>query len=1117
MRYVCSLIAAIIAMASLMPVKTSAQAGPGALSISNYQFISEQRSTRTEWFVTYRVEIQNTGPALAGVTASVMSSNPGIQVIPGQGVLHFGPVPANGRTTSIDTLTLLVDRSATVDLATLVWSFVSPVANAGANQTAAVGSTVTLNGTGSSNPTGVGSLSYLWVFVSKPASSNAVINNPTNAMPTFVVDAPGDYVIALTVKNGAGQDTATTKVSTGNSAPVSKAGADQTVSLGATVTLNGSGSSDVDGDPLSYFWTLVSQPAGSSAFIANFRSVTATFTADKPGTYVAQLVVNDGKLDSTASTVKITTSNTPPVANPGQTQVANIGSLVQLNGSGSTDVDADTLTYKWSLITVPTNSTAKLSNANIVNPTFTADLPGTYVAQLIVNDGKVDSAPATVTISTASPQPPTANAGANQTVKTGATVALSGSGSDPQSLPLTYSWSLTTRPNGSTAALSSTTSKTPTFVADKPGTYVAQLIVNNGYQNSQPSTVTITTSNTPPVANAGSDQSIVLGSIVQLDGSASSDADGDPLTYSWSLVSRPDDSRVNLSAANSKTPTFTPDVAGTYVVQLIVNDALANSTPATVMISVGARKVSLSPNPLNLSTSAGTLVLTLGVPTGDDPLTVNLTGFDPAVVSMPAQVTVPAHSSGVNISVTPVGAGTTNVLASASGYQPGSASIVVTASGIAISLDATGVGTGRSINGTLTLSTPAGPGGVVVTLSATPTGLVTINPASITVPQGGTTASFSITGVAEGNATIKASASGYQDGTASVLVASLGAIALGQNVSVGAGKTATLTVTLSSAAPSGGATVTLTSSDTNIVQVPASVFIPAGAKVPATQPVVTGVAPGQATISASATGFTGDSQVVKVDGLGIVLPSNVSVAAGSSAEFNVTLSANAPQGGVTVNLQSSDTSTLTISPATITFAAGSTQPSTVPQITGIKGGTVTVSASANGLSTANTQVQVTGGSSDLIVPASLTVAPGDTIAYSVSLAHAAAAPVTITLTISDSTKATLSQSSITIDAGQTQPSRGGVTVTGVANGTATVTAKATGYTPASTQLTVGNTISLSPGDLTDLSTRRGCEPGHHTFDSAFSAHSVCTDVEQSRNCDYTGVHSNARRKHRSEL
>ena len=135
-----------------------------------------------------------------------------------------------------------------------------------------------------------------------------------------------------------------------------------------------------------------------------------------------------------------------------------------------------------------------------------------------------------------------------------------------------------------------------------------------------------------------------------------------------------------------------------------------------------------------------------------------------------------------------------------------------------------------------------------------------------------------------------------------------------------------------------------------------------------TQPVVTGVAPGQATISASATGFTGDSQVVKVDGLGIVLPSNVSVAAGSSAPFNVTLSANAPQGGVTVNLQSSDTSTLTIAPATITFPAGSTQPSTVPQITGVKGGTVTVSASANGLSTANTQVQVTGGSSDLIVP-----------------------------------------------------------------------------------------------------------------------------------------------------
>jgi len=336
--------------------------------------------------VTYRADVINTGPALTGLTASVTSSNPAIQVIAGQNVIHFGPVPANGRATSVDTFTLLVDRSVNVDLATLVWAVNNPVANAGPNQTARVGTTVTLNGTGSSNPAGVGSLTYFWEFVSKPNGSNAVISNPISAQPTFVVDAPGDYVVNLTVQNGVGSDKATTKVSTINSPPVASAGADQTVAIGAFVTLNGSGSSDVDGDPITYFWTMVSQPSGSSAFIANFRSVTATFTADKPGVYVVQLVVNDGKVDSAPATVRITTANTPPVANAGPTQVVGIGSLVQLNGAGSTDVDGNTLTYKWSLITVPANSTAHVNNPNIVNPTFTADLPGTYVAQLIVND-----------------------------------------------------------------------------------------------------------------------------------------------------------------------------------------------------------------------------------------------------------------------------------------------------------------------------------------------------------------------------------------------------------------------------------------------------------------------------------------------------------------------------------------------------------------------------------------------------------------------------------------------------------------------------------------------------------------------------------------------------------
>ncbi len=101
--------------------------------------------------------------------------------------------------------------------------------------------------------------------------------------------------------------------------------------------------------------------------------------------------------------------NTVPVANAGPDQSVSVGSTVSLNGSGSSDVDGNALTYRWSLVTVPAGSVAALSDPGVVNPTFVADRAGTYVAQLIVNDGTVDSVPDTVTITTlSSPPVPTA-------------------------------------------------------------------------------------------------------------------------------------------------------------------------------------------------------------------------------------------------------------------------------------------------------------------------------------------------------------------------------------------------------------------------------------------------------------------------------------------------------------------------------------------------------------------------------------------------------------------------------------------------------------------------------------------------------------------------------------
>jgi lysophospholipase L1-like esterase len=274
-------------------------------------------------------------------------------------------------------------------------------------------------------------------------------------------------------------------------------------------------------------------------------------------------------------------------AGPNQNVVA--GSLVAMDGSKSTGADGSLITYQWSMVSKPLGSAAALSSATVVNPTFTADLAGSYVLNLVVSDGKVNSAPSTVTITASvANAAPVANAGTPQSVTPGAVVTLNGSGSsDANGDPLTYSWAFTSKPDGSSAVLSNANVVNPTFTADLAGSYVLNLVVSDGKVNSAPSTVTITASvaNAAPVANAGTPQSVTPGAVVTLNGSGSSDANGDPLTYSWAFTSKPDGSSAVLSNANVVNPTFTADLAGSYVLNLVVSDGKVNSAPAAVTVT----------------------------------------------------------------------------------------------------------------------------------------------------------------------------------------------------------------------------------------------------------------------------------------------------------------------------------------------------------------------------------------------------------------------------------------------------------------------------------------------------------------------------------------------------
>lgn len=184
-----------------------------------------------------------------------------------------------------------------------------------------------------------------------------------------------------------------------NKAPISDAGPDQSITeIGEIVQLDGTQSYDLEGDPITYNWTLVSKPEGSNAALSDSMSPTPTFQADLHGDYIVELVVSDASSSSEPDSVVVTFENVIPVANAGTNKSVVQGETVCFDGSDSFDANLDPLAYSWSIVSTPAGSSAFLDDPAAISPCLTTDLPGNYEVSLIVNDGFVDSEPSTVTV-----------------------------------------------------------------------------------------------------------------------------------------------------------------------------------------------------------------------------------------------------------------------------------------------------------------------------------------------------------------------------------------------------------------------------------------------------------------------------------------------------------------------------------------------------------------------------------------------------------------------------------------------------------------------------------------------------------------------------------------------
>ena len=172
--------------------------------------------------------------------------------------------------------------------------------------------------------------------------------------------------------------------------------------VGDLVVLDGSGSSDdqTPSETLDYFWSFDAIPFGSSVEIVGNGTSAPTFVADVPGDYLVRLVVFDeGNRASQPDFVLISSLNVPPTADAGMDQGAIVGSQVTLDGSGSSDADGDALEFSWSFAEIPLGSAAVLIDADTSSPSFVPDLPGAYIAELVVSDGRAENGPDSVTIS----------------------------------------------------------------------------------------------------------------------------------------------------------------------------------------------------------------------------------------------------------------------------------------------------------------------------------------------------------------------------------------------------------------------------------------------------------------------------------------------------------------------------------------------------------------------------------------------------------------------------------------------------------------------------------------------------------------------------------------------
>jgi RHS repeat-associated protein len=487
----------------------------------------------------------------------------------------------------------------------------APTVNAGADQTITLPTnSVNLQGAASDDglPQGT-TLTYQWSRVSGPGP--ATFSAATSLMTTASFTQAGNYVLRLTASDTllTSYDELAVTVVPQNQAPTANAGADQTISLPTdTVTLQGMASDDglPSGVPLNYTWAKLSGPGNVVFGSANNATTTASFSTN--GAYVLRLTVSDSELSGTDH-VTIFVNRAPQVnAGPDQT-ITLPTTTVSLQGTVSDDglPPGGVLSYTWTKVNGPGTVTFSAPNATATNATFSQ--AGNYTLRLMAADSLASGSDDVNVTVNAQNQPPTVNAGADQTLTWPTnSVSLQGTASDdglPAGSSLSYTWARASGPGTVTFSNPNSSNTTATFSVG--GVYTLRLTVSDtALSGSDEVNITV---NQKPTVNAGADQVITLPTTsLSLTGTATDDGlpQGATLSYSWSRVSGPDN--VTFSNPTALTTTATFSAGGVYTLRLSASDTLAIGSDDVVVTVNAAPTVNAGADQLiNLPTNSTNL------------------------------------------------------------------------------------------------------------------------------------------------------------------------------------------------------------------------------------------------------------------------------------------------------------------------------------------------------------------------------------------------------------------------------------------------------------------------------------------------------------------------------